>query len=294
MKATDNRASLRFTLRLGFTLVELLVVITVIAILIALLLPALGKAEQQAKQVACLANMRDLGLAMVMYSQTNRYFPGPAAAGVEINWDWIFWQPDRNIKNSAIAPYLVQRGVNVDPSVFICPADVYRNDRSATMPGTYPYPYSYSVNCLLTNPRMGEWWQEYQQDFQAKYGAWPTASQITNYFGPPPYPNLGEPNSVNFSGVTLPYNQVVSPSNLIMIVDESEITIDDGYCVLPWGNTVSTRHWLGGEHAPDPSIFATYYQTDLGGKGNVVFADGHAAYVTRFFTEQQSHWDPWQ
>ena len=79
MQATDDRASLRFTLRLGFTLVELLVVITVIAILIALLLPALGKAEQQAKQVACLANMRDLGLAMVMYSQTNRYFPGPAA-----------------------------------------------------------------------------------------------------------------------------------------------------------------------------------------------------------------------
>ncbi len=74
----------------GFTLIELLVVIAIIAILAAILFPVFAKAREKARQITCLSNEKQMGLAMLQYVQDfDEAFPRGQyydASGNPLDW----------------------------------------------------------------------------------------------------------------------------------------------------------------------------------------------------------------
>lgn len=113
------------TRRNAFTLIELLVVIAIIAILAAILFPVFAKAREKARQTACLSNVRQLGMAAVMYASDydERYPPrrlGNSATGLRVNVgpppcdDRLAWSAQRI--PSILQPYVRNAGIFVCPS----------------------------------------------------------------------------------------------------------------------------------------------------------------------------------
>jgi prepilin-type processing-associated H-X9-DG protein len=209
--------------------------------------------------------------------------------------------PTRYLDEGALQKYLggkhmpppPQTGVGVakvwyggfDPAVWTCPSD----DPTAhstywSSQGPYPtYPYSYTMNFLL-NPNV---------------------------------PPLQAESSQGWMGGIAKMSHIRHASNLVMMLEECSLTINDGYSVLIEGagpvgasnpNTngadfLSVRHDRTAKQpdtpdSPPPLSGADAQAGFLNSncRGNVVFADGHADYVTREFVHSPTlrHWDPAQ
>ena len=97
-------------MRKGFTLIELLVVIAIIAILAAILFPVFARAREKARQSSCLSNIKQLGLAAMMYSQDY---------DERLPWDDLDYDGDGTQDGTwrgMIAPYVK------NSQMFLCPS----------------------------------------------------------------------------------------------------------------------------------------------------------------------------
>src|SRR5262245_32145381 len=99
--------------RRGFTLVELLVVLAVIATLVGLLFPVLAHARERARQMTCMSNLRQIGMAHLRYLEDwDEQLPYWWQAGPprpEPLGSYTYW-PER------LQPYLQSQGIFRDPS----------------------------------------------------------------------------------------------------------------------------------------------------------------------------------
>jgi len=117
----------------AFTLIELLVVIAIIAILAAILFPVFAQAREKARATACLSNAKQIGTAMLMYTQDyDETLPEPGLAGVF-----------RNATNTGLGQfymgilpfYLAVQPYAKNYELFACPSDDIRTNGSVDRSG---------------------------------------------------------------------------------------------------------------------------------------------------------------
>ncbi|MEM6561717.1 MAG: prepilin-type N-terminal cleavage/methylation domain-containing protein [Planctomycetota bacterium] len=183
----------------AFSLVELLVVIGIIALLIAILLPALSSARRSARQVACAAQLRDIGLAFIQYlddgdQRVPRVNPlpsyGTAQGTAPLN--------DYPSIYALLAPYTAGQ-LNLDDTllesgeVWRCPADQITEPVDTDfIPGdveTYfereggSYAYNEFLNAFSADPDgTHRRWQTALADIEKRRGRLPSELRLMNDF----------------------------------------------------------------------------------------------------------------
>lgn len=141
--------------RAAFTLIELLVVIAIIAILVAILLPAVQQAREAARRMSCKNNLKQIGLGIHNYHDTNSTFPN-ANANSTLSGGSLF---------TSILPFMEQAAAydlydfnltNSDPynqavtgqriSIYLCPTATFPREVPSCSSDNGRAPGTYAVN----------------------------------------------------------------------------------------------------------------------------------------------------
>jgi prepilin-type N-terminal cleavage/methylation domain-containing protein len=279
------------TRRRAFTLVELLIVIAIMGILVALLLPAVQSARETARKSQCQNNLKQIGLAVLNYEQTNKRLP---PGGV--------WEQERRLGGSIyvyLLPMLEEanlfqvfnlRSKNVDDTRFpgtqqrvdatvietlICPSD----DREVHYSGRVAHSYAASRGPTAV------WWN---------------ADSICDY----PWADLARApidDPRNFAG---PFTRVGTQERLKAIIDGLSKTIffgevrpkcsehvrngwvnsnnGNGYCTT----LIPINYDSCNDASPDPCHRSNNWTTEVGfksahtGGALFLFGDGRVQFIT--------------
>ncbi len=184
----------RRSLRGGFTLIELLVVIAIIAILAGMLLPALSKAKEKAKAVKCMGNLRQMGLAMILYTDDYQHYPPGIDQSVQSSWIW-----------PALLRKFIQQGQSVE--LFKCPTAPAKAQWKVEFGSGLPASDGYFQDEVRLRPGSGSF-MSYGYNV---WGAW--SGQVPNtglgvYKGHPIYGGA-------------PVGSVVAPTSMIALGDSN-------------------------------------------------------------------------
>lgn len=250
--------------RRAFTLIELLVVIAIIAILAAILFPVFAQAKESARQSTCLSNMRQIGVASMMYAgDSNDVYPAWAARTPPINnGNTDYLPPDMQLM-----PYAK------NDQIWKCPSDSAKRQSPENIPwwdGNYKkkalyrsYAYVGEINTV-------------------EAGGKDTNTGVYKKVGPGNWDMAGRKNS-----------EFDAPSNTVAWVEQWSIAVDDQYVGGIWGSGFINCDTckLAGRNVPaqgpadqgPPGCTSWYNGKPTPGhrnKGHYVFCDGSAGIRT--------------